>query len=86
MQINEGIGAAKKEGYKLLKTVPESGFELPATEVDLIKLSGSLRIYLKYEAHEKGKLDFHIDSFADWLNASPIGRHDREERPRTCAK
>ena len=46
MQINDGVDAAKKEGYKLLKQVDDGGFDLPATEVDLINLSGALRMLL----------------------------------------
>jgi len=71
MQINDGAGAAKKEGYKLLKAFADRPFELPKTEWELIKLDGVLRIYLKYEAHKAGKpaadsgeLDFNVDSFA----------------------
>jgi hypothetical protein len=72
MQINDGVDAAKKEGYKLLKKVEESGFDLPAAEVDLINLSGALRIYLEYKAQKSGqanstagKLNFNVDSFAN---------------------
>jgi hypothetical protein len=72
MQINDGVDAAKKEGYKLLKKVEEGGFDLPGTEVDLINLSGTLRIYLEYKAQKAnqpkadlGKLDFDVDSFAN---------------------
>jgi hypothetical protein len=70
MTINDGIGAAKKEGYKLLRNVVD-GFDLPTTEWELIKLSGALRIYLEYKAQktgsalsDPGKLDFDVNSFA----------------------
>jgi hypothetical protein len=72
MQINDGVDAAKKEGYKLLKKVDESGFDLPAAKVDLINLSGAFRIYLEYKAQKSGqanstagKLNFNVDSFAN---------------------
>jgi hypothetical protein len=72
MQINDGVDAAKKEGYKLLKKVDGGGFDLPATELDLINLSGALRIYLEYKAQKSGqanstagKLNFNVDSFAN---------------------
>ena len=71
MQINDGIGAAKKEGYKLLKNLADP-FDLPTTEWELINLSGALRIYLEYKAHktgkpgpDPGKLDFNVNSFAN---------------------
>lgn len=71
MAINEGSGAAIKEGYKLLKNVA-NGFDLPATDWDLINLSGALRIYLEYKAQktgqpgaDSGKLDFDVNSFAN---------------------
>lgn len=70
MTINDGIGAAKKEGYKLLRNVV-GGFDLPTTEWELIKLDGALRIYLEYKAQKSGqpgpdagKLDFDVNSFA----------------------
>jgi hypothetical protein len=69
MQINNLVGGAKQEGYKLLKKVTE--FDLPTTEWELIKLDSALRIYLEYKAQKKGKaavdpgkLDFDVDSFA----------------------
>lgn len=71
MAINDGAGAALKEGYKLLKTVA-GGFDLPTKEWELINLTGALRIYLDYKAQKKGqpgpdpaKLDFDVDSFAN---------------------
>ncbi len=59
MKINDGA----KEGYKLLKNVA-GGFDLPSSELELINLSGALRIYLEYKAHAPAKLDFDVDSFA----------------------
>lgn len=70
MQINDGVDAAKKEGYKLLKKIA-GPFDLPTTPRDLINLSGVLRIYLEYAATKAdkpgpdlGKLDFDVNSFA----------------------
>jgi len=48
MQIHDGVGAAKKEGYKLLKKIG-GPFDLPTTPRDLINLGG-IRIYLDYKA------------------------------------
>jgi len=48
MQIHDGVGAAKKEGYKLLKKIG-GPFDLPTTPRDLINLGG-IRIYLEYKA------------------------------------
>lgn len=48
MQIHDGVGAAKKEGYKLLKKIA-GPFALPTAPRDLINLGG-IRIYLEYKA------------------------------------
>jgi len=48
MQIHDGVGAAKKEGYKLLKKIA-GPFTLPTAPRDLINLGG-IRIYLDYKA------------------------------------
>jgi hypothetical protein len=70
MKINDGIDAAKKEGYKLLKKLADP-FDLPTKPWDLINLDRVLRIYLEYEAKKTGKpaadpggLDFDVNSFA----------------------
>ena len=76
MKINDGVDAAKKEGYKLLKQI--ESFDLPGTEWELINLGGSLRISLEYKAdniqkpkdqgggtkNAKGSLNFDVNSFA----------------------
>lgn len=49
MQIHDGVGAAKKEGYKLLKKIA-GPFALPTAPKYLINLDGVLRIYLDYKA------------------------------------
>ncbi len=77
MQINDTVGAAVQQGYKLLKKVPE--FELPPTPMTLIDLGGAFKIYLEYKADKiqkpasqgggtksaTGALDFDVNSFAN---------------------
>ena len=73
MQINNVVGAAKEEGYKLLKQVED--FDLPNTVWKLIEIGGAFAIYIEYKADKiqqkgggtknaKGNLDFNVDSFA----------------------
>ena len=50
MQINDGVDAAKKEGYKLLKKDRRVPSTCRRPKWDLINLGGSLRIYLEYKA------------------------------------
>src|SRR6266576_4328961 len=70
MQIHDGVGAAKKEGYKLLKKIA-GPFALPTAPRDLINLGG-IRIYLEYKADKiQGPKDpDHPDAPAPTKNAS----------------
>lgn len=74
MQVNQQVGNAVQEGYKLLKKVSE--FDLPSTSWTLIELGGSFKIYIEYKADKikkpdgstknaQGKLDFDVDSFTN---------------------
>jgi hypothetical protein len=74
MQINQQVGNAVQEGYKLLKKITD--FDLPSTSWTLIELGGAFKIYIEYKADKikkpdgstknvKGQLDFDIDSFTN---------------------
>ncbi|MCI0524176.1 MAG: hypothetical protein L0Y75_02845 [Acidobacteria bacterium] len=71
MKINETIAAVKREGYRLLKQIPD--FDLPDAEWTLVELGGAFKIYLEYKATRpsqgtmNARLDFDVNSFTDNL-------------------